>query len=89
MAHFYAEITGSRGSKATKTATKADGMTAHVRGWDIGVSLWLHQDRETGEDVIEVEITGGSHNPKTLMELARIKEGTATIGGLITELPKV
>ena len=68
MAHFYAEIQGSRG-EATRLGTKSSGITAHVRGWDTGVRVTICYDPETDTDVIEVHRTGGSNSPSNVEEL--------------------
>lgn len=62
MAHFYAEIKGQRGPGASRLGNKKDGMTAHVRGWDVGVAVEIHQNA-AGRDVVTVYRTGGSNNP--------------------------
>jgi len=59
MAHFYASMQGSRG-EATRVGTKSSGLTAHVRGWDIGARVEL--SHEDGRDVVRVYRTGGSNN---------------------------
>jgi len=57
MAHFYAEMQGSRGA-TTRCGTKNSGMDCHVRGWDVGARLKVtHKD---GQDYIEVFVTSGS-----------------------------
>lgn len=59
MAHFYASINGARESIATKTGTKKSGMSAHVRGWNVGVDVRL--SHENGKDVVRVYKTSGSN----------------------------
>ena len=72
MAHFYAEMQGSRGA-TTRCGTKNSGMDCHVRGWDIGARLKVtHKD---GQDYIEVFVTSGS-KAKTPDKLA----GTICLG---------
>ena len=66
MAHFYAEIQGSRGA-TTRCGTKNSGMDCHVRGWDIGARLKVTHFE--GRDYIEVIVTSGS-NEKTPDKLA-------------------
>ena len=57
MAHFYAEMQGSRGA-TTRCGTKNSGMDCHVRGWEVGAKLKMtHKD---GQDYIEVFVTSGS-----------------------------
>lgn len=68
MAHFYASVNGSRESTATKTGTKKSGMSAHVRGWNIGVDVRL--SHENGKDVVRVYKTHGSNggSPQLITE---------------------
>jgi hypothetical protein len=73
MAHFYGSITGNRGG-ATRQGSAKSGMIAHIRGWDIGVTVRIFVDRETGKDAIEVLQTGGSHSPNSSKLLAEIME---------------
>lgn len=58
MSHFYDSIQGNRG-EATRCGTKDSGMTAHIRGWNIGVAVSLYVDSK-GRDVVQVYRTTGS-----------------------------
>ena len=58
MSHFYGNMQGSR-EETTRCGTKQSGLTAHVRGWDIGVSVTILQI--DGKDVVKVYKTGGSN----------------------------
>jgi len=60
MSRFYGEVWGSAKSSATRTGGK-DGVTAHVRGWDIGGKVDVF-DRD-GHDVVTLQLTGGSNDP--------------------------
>ena len=62
MAHFYADMKGVRG-ETSRTGTKNSGISAHIRGWDVGCRVSLWHDRDRNEDVITVYKTGGSNNP--------------------------
>ena len=69
MAHFYASMQGSRG-EATRVGTKSSGLTAHIRGWDIGARVELsHRD---GRDYVRIYRTGGSNggSDQLIAELA-------------------
>lgn len=69
MAQFYGEIQGNRGL-ATRMGTKDSGMSAHIRGWDVGVRVEVqHVD---GRDIIRVYSTGGSNNPSVTKVLAEV-----------------
>jgi len=62
MAHFYGSMQGGRG-ETTRTGTKNSGLSAHIRGWNVGVLVDVkHVD---GKDIIEVRRTGGSNNPNS------------------------
>ncbi len=74
MAQFYAEIQGNRGM-ATRMGTKESGMFAHIRGWDVGVKVFLDWDEEEQRDIVTVYQTGGSNQPGTKAILLRICEG--------------
>jgi len=71
MAQFYAEIKGNRG-KASRMGTKSSGMWAHIRGWDIGVSVSCFH--KNGKDHIVVWKTGGSNSSMNEDLLAEIIE---------------
>jgi len=60
MSHFYGSMQGSRG-EATRCGTKNSGFTAHIRGRDIGVEVWLRYDEKKKRDVVEVQLTGRSN----------------------------
>lgn len=59
MAHFYATIQGNRG-QASRMGTAKSGMTAHIRGWDTGVRVYLWVGRD-GKDKVSVQRTSGSY----------------------------
>lgn len=66
MAQFYASMQGNRG-QATRMGTKNSGLTAHVRGWNIGVRVCLtHRD---GEDVVTIYRTNGSNGHSSAEEV--------------------
>lgn len=58
MAHFYGSMNGGRG-ETTRTGHKTTGMSAHLRGWNIGTRVQVvHRN---GADVVEVYATTGSN----------------------------
>ena len=59
MAHFYGSMKGSRG-ETTRMGTTNSGMTAHVRGWNLGVRVYLTHNGMTGKDEVSVYRTSGS-----------------------------
>lgn len=62
MAHFYGDMEGSAKTQATRCGTKKSGISAHVRGWHFGVKVWVWYNAETGEDMVDINLTGGSKN---------------------------
>ena len=60
MAHFYGSMQGNKG-EVTRCGTKKSGMTAHIRGWNIGVKVNIRHDKETGKDNYTIYETGGSN----------------------------
>lgn len=66
MAHFLAEVQGSRGT-VHRLGGKDSGANAKAQGWNFGVSVRMaHED---GEDVAYVYLTSGSngHKPAKLV----------------------
>ena len=61
MSHFYATIQGAKG-EASRTGSKQSGIYAHARGWDIGGSVEVSHDEESGTDTVVFFITKGSNN---------------------------
>ncbi len=60
MSHFYANIQGSRG-EATRCGTKNSGLSSHVRGWNVGVKVYIVYNEAEDRDEIHIEATGGSN----------------------------
>ena len=56
---FYAEVKGNRGT-ASRGGSKNSGMPAHVRGWNVGVKVYIAVD-DHGDDHVFVYKTGGSN----------------------------
>ena len=57
MSRFYASIKGSRG-EATRQGTPKSGITGHVRGWRVGVRVWVDVNDE-GKDEVKISLTSG------------------------------
>jgi hypothetical protein len=62
MSRFYASISGSAKTEATRQGTPKSGIVGHVRGWDVGVKVRAVVGRD-GQDEIRVYLTGGSNHP--------------------------
>ena len=58
MARFYATIQGNRG-EASRMGTKDSGISGHIRGWNIGASVYMSVGLD-GKDICTVYITSGS-----------------------------
>ena len=59
MSHFYADISGSARTKATRCGTINSGGSGHIRGWGAGVQV--HGARNIdGADEFRIFATHGS-----------------------------
>lgn len=63
MAHFYGELKGST-SLVSRLSGKNTGMRACIRGWDIGVKVYIGYNATTDSDEILVYKTSGSNFAK-------------------------
>ena len=59
MSRFYASITGSAKTEATRQGTVKSGIEGHIRGWDVGIKVvgFAGEDK----DIFQVYLTGGSN----------------------------
>lgn len=72
MSRFYATIQGTRG-EASRMGGKESGISGHVRGWNVGVSVDGHaDDHPTEQDVFVVRATGGSNGSLLSVPVATI-----------------
>jgi len=53
-----------RGTTISKLGNKTTGLDATVNGWNIGCKVYLSYNEETGKDVLDIYVTGGSNNSK-------------------------
>ena len=72
MSHFYSEVE-SKNTTHSKCGTKS-GMSAHLRGWNVGVRIELRHNPENNKDYITIHRTGGSNNGYAQEEIARISD---------------
>lgn len=93
MAHFYGEIQGNRG-EATRMGSVASGFRWHCRGWNVGSSGYM--ENRDGEDVAQVNATGGSSGYRTAplasVRVARVpwgKDGETREGFAVTLSPEL
>jgi hypothetical protein len=61
MSRFYGSLTGSARTTATKRGTPSSGVSAHVRGWNIGGKVQVLEGAD-GRDMVMFRLTGGSNN---------------------------
>ena len=61
MSRFYGSLTGSAKTTATRCGSVSSRVSAHVRGWDIGVRGSVYACRECGADRIKAYRTQGSN----------------------------
>jgi hypothetical protein len=73
MARFYGTLTGQAKTSAKRRGSPNSGVTAHVRGRNIGVRVEVYADN--GADVIRVYRTGGSNQPGSGELLAEVRKG--------------
>jgi len=60
MSRFYSTVS-NRKSTQTKCGHATDGLSAHIRGWNIGVQVDIIENEE-GKDEIRIFKTSGSNN---------------------------
>jgi hypothetical protein len=58
--------------------TAKSGLSGHIRGWDVGVQVYLDVD-SNGDDVVEVYRTGGSNGFTSDRLIATITQNTLTL----------
>ena len=63
MSRFYGSLKGQAKSTATRRGSVSSGVSAHVRGWDMGIWVGVGECPYCGKDYFEVHETGGSNNP--------------------------
>jgi len=61
MAHFYGGVSGTSKTRATRLGTKNSGLSAFVRGWDIGGNMVLRENN--GKDYLSMAVDLGSNHP--------------------------
>ena len=61
MSRFYGSLTGQAKSTATRRGGVKSGIVAHVRGWDVGMKVFI-SECECGGDFVEGWRTGGSND---------------------------
>lgn len=64
MSHFFSEIIADK-SKTTRTGSQKTGLKASVSGWRLGAEIRMRFDEVSGQDLVELFLTGGSGSPAT------------------------
>ena len=84
MAHFYSTVE-AKGKSQTKCGTRVSGMSAHIRGWDIGCEVDLRC--LDGEDVMHVYLTDGSNGDSRthIGTWKQTEEGPVLCSGLLKD----
>jgi hypothetical protein len=59
MSRFYGDLAGSAKTSATRRGTAASGVSAHVRGWNIGGRVEVEDDH--GTDCVYFYFTYGTN----------------------------
>lgn len=73
MARFYGSISGQAKTKATRQGSEKSGIWGHIRGWNIGVSVFGYVD-EAGRDCFKVYRTSGSAGFKSDVLICHMTE---------------
>lgn len=73
MAHFIGYLNGARG-EASRLGTKASGVTARARGWDIGGAAQV--EHVNGDDIVRLYVDGGSNSGRSAELVATFKRGS-------------
>jgi hypothetical protein len=73
MARFYADIQGNRG-EASRMGTALSGISAHPRGWGLGIKVNGGDNVKGYGDEFNVTITGGSNGARGNALLANVCE---------------
>lgn len=84
MSHFYCTMVGKAG-EATRSGTVASGMTAHVRGWDVGVKI--HAYEQDGVDCFAISASDGSSGGSTVIVIGTVKRIVTASGEDIIFVP--
>lgn len=83
MARFKGDIEGSRGT-ASRLGSEASGMTAHIRGWNLGIRIYAQSDNDNpDDDGFTLYVTGGSNDPSVckLIGYVRLEDGSPVLYG--------
>jgi len=81
MARYKADIQGARGN-ASRLGTVESGISAHVRGWNLGIRIYGDSDSDNREaDGFTLYATGGSHNPSESKRIGyvRLEDGAPVL----------
>ena len=74
MAHFRADIQGSRGP-VSRLGGKRSGISGHIRGWHVGAQVYITHNETTGKDEVRIYRTSGSNGGGRTELVAEFTEG--------------
>ena len=84
VSRFYGSLEGMARTSATRRGSAGSGVSAHVRGWDLGARVTVgavdeHAGRLEGgtRDGFTVYATGGSNGGRAELELLEVQEAGA------------
>lgn len=63
MARLYGSMHGQGKTTRTCIGSASSGISAHIRGWNIGVHIDIEGDPNTEKDRISIYSTHGSNDP--------------------------
>lgn len=72
MSHFYGSMAGKARTQATRCGTKSSGVSAHVRGWNVGVQTEAHHTEEGDE--VRIVLTHGSTGRGSNVTIGKVME---------------
>ena len=79
MSRFYGSLEGGRGA-VTRTGTASSGITAHPRGWNLGIRVSGYDTH--ANDVFSVNVTGGSTGGRAdthVLTVEALDDGTVQV----------
>jgi hypothetical protein len=76
MSRLYGSLSGSASTAATRCGSKSSGISAHVRGWDVGVQVDGYVNCEV--DTFGIYATGGSNgsSPRQFLGTVSLVNGS-------------
>lgn len=73
MSRFYGDLTGQAKTTATRRGSATSGVSAHVRGWPLGIKVEAYAVND-GLDGFQVYVTAGSNGSHADLWLATVEQ---------------